>query len=252
MISKPVIFWRDIYMPKDKMSNMEKEKIKSIKWVIEEFLEQKITRTLLKNNPEKAKELGNGLKNNLFKELSGWVLDESFDLVRPDEPDEWPEPKVKPLFQIENPPRVQSVGATPEKKIMEYYDQLTFIWEKVKSGIKGQRSIRRNFIEVGDLKLTLELRLNRLSLSKEWYVQMSFISLLDGAPYSIFRECQASDCRHWFISPHEKKKYCQDKCATRVRQQRFKNKNEDEYNIEHRKYQKKKYREKVLEKPSSK
>ena len=239
-------------MSKGKMSKVEEEKIKSIRWVIDKFLEQKITTTLLKNNPEKVKELGNGLKENLFKNVSGWGLDESFDLVRPDETDEWPEPRMKPLFQIENAPKAQSVGATPEKKIMEYYDLLTSIWEKVKSGIKGQRFMRRNFIEVGDLKLTLELRLNRLSLSKEWYVQMSFISLLEGAPYSIFRQCQAPDCNRWFISPHEKKKYCQEKCATRDRQKRFKEKNENEYNKEHREYQNKKYREKVLGKPRSK
>jgi hypothetical protein len=239
-------------MSKDRMSKMKKEKIKSIRWVIEEFLEQEITTTLPKNNPEKVEELGNGLKENLFKNVSGWDLDESFDLVRPDEPDEWPEPRMKPLFQIDPPKKVQRIAANPEKKIKGYYDQLTFIWDKVKSGIRGQRSIRTNCIKVGNLKLTIELRLNRLSLSKAWYVQMCFIYLLEGAPYSIFRECQASDCYRWFISPHEKKKYCQEKCATRTRQKKFKKKNEDEYNKEHREYQNKKYREKVLGKPSSK
>ena len=232
-------------MPKSKTKAIEKEKIQSIKWVIEDFLEEDLSKAMLKSNPNRVEKLGEGLKKNLFSKQSGWIMSDSFDFVEPDEPSEWGEPLVKPIFQGENLEKNSVVIVDPCQKIMYYYNTLDSIWSKLKNGIRGQRHIRKNFLEIGKLDLTVDLGLNKLSFEKSLYVQMSFISLVEGARYSIFRECQAPNCKRWFVSAHKTKKFCQEKCCNRDQQTKHRARDPEAYKASRRKSQKKRALEEI-------
>jgi hypothetical protein len=240
--------WRWFSMAAEDRKGNDKDKIQSIKWVIESFLEPDLTIAMLEKNPDQVEELGNGFRKHLLDRTFLRSVTESFDVVRLYEPSEWEEPEVQPLFGSADRTWPIENRTTPAQNIMRYYIELKPLWENLKSGIKANRATRMNYQKIEAVDIAVDLRFNRLTFKKDIYTKMLFISLLEGSPYSIFRECQAENCNKWYVSSHKNKKYCQPKCSVRDRQLRFRKNNPEKFKDYHREYQKRTYREKVLSK----
>ena len=231
-------------MSKSKANAIEKEKIQSIRWVIEDFLEEDLTESELRSNPEKIKTLGEGLKNNLLSQQSVRIMNESFDLVGPNEVSDWGGPQVEAMFRSDDMSKPQEIQTTPSQNIMQYFQELKPLWESLKSGIQERRFSGKNCHEIETVKVEVDFGFNKVSFSKNIYIKMCFISLIEGVPFSAFRECKG--CTRWFVSTHKEKKYCQEKCGGRVRQSDLRKKDPEAYKTRRRESQKRMYRKKVL------
>ena len=237
-------------MASSKIKHIERQRINSIKWIIEDFLEEGLDFLKLESDFEKTKELAEGLQKNLWGQHSVKTMDETFDLVGPKETSTWGKPRMTPLFEnILHEPKdldVATAQSLAARNLSKYYRDLKSLWNSFKSGIGKRKFYGGIHHEIAEVKILIDYSLNNVSFDKGLFIKMSFISLIEGAPFSIFRKCQGPGCNRWFVSTHKTKKYCQEKCGGRNRQVALRKRDPEKYKSDRREYQKKKYREKIL------
>jgi len=177
--------------------------------------------------------------------------------------------KYKSLY--ENPPDLKtahSIIGGLVKNIYAYHNSLGIIWDGFKNSLKRYResTIGGWEVEYFTIKIDHKISLNSKNIEikiEETYIESpggesslvslriteQFLDLIEGLSFNRFRECKA--CKRWFVSTYSgekrQKHCCSNRCSSRINKydMRHNPKRRNQYNKE-KKYQKKRYRKKVL------
>ena len=130
------------------------------------------------------------------------------------------------------------------KLVMDIHTLLTPIWYSLTTSIKNYRKTPAHYHQNEyDIKYNyngkFDFNSDKIHVIDETKIHIKkFLSLMDGFPLDRISNCEA--CSDWFIKTKTNKDYCSGNCASRTRQQRYREKHRDEYNKKQRELMRKK------------
>ena len=130
------------------------------------------------------------------------------------------------------------------KLVIDIHTLLTPIWYSLTTSLKNFRKNPAHYRQneyniIYNYNGKFDFNSEKIHVIDETQIHMKkFLSLMDGLPLDRISNCKG--CSHWFIKTKTNKDYCSGNCASRTRQQRYREKHRDEYNKKQRELMSKK------------
>ena len=250
--------------------NDAKEKLKKLKWIVEDFLEEyEDSRKILIDDPHRIEKLESGLKDNLLhqeKSLEDNVMD-SIEIykyhiillkfwgafkVRLSDFRKNIDSDSEPLIGKEDreldglPPGRYIIDIPPPARWeINYSDD-----NQIKSFYPGfEKLTKQDFERLNEpmfLMVSMDLTGEEITFFQKSYIDIvrDFMSLLENTNPRIFLECSNQTCNRWYLKTDARRQYCHNRCASRVNQKKLRE-DKERYD-EHKRKMRERYRRKIL------